>query len=40
VRLSQSSLWPDYEGRPSDVVELEIFEHWLEPIQLVANEKE
>ncbi|WP_433288246.1 SH3-like domain-containing protein [Pseudonocardia sp. CA-142604] len=40
VRLNQNSLWPDYEGRPSDVVELEIFEHWLEPIQLVANEKE
>ena len=30
VRLSQATLWPDYTGQPADVVELEIFEHWLE----------
>jgi hypothetical protein len=39
VRLSQSALWPDYDGRPSDVVELEIYEHWLEPVEVVANEE-
>jgi nitrile hydratase len=31
VRLNQSTLWPDYSGEPADVLELEIFEHWLEP---------
>jgi len=31
VRLSQATLWPDYTGGPDDVVELEIYEHWLEP---------
>ncbi|WP_308198050.1 SH3-like domain-containing protein [Saccharopolyspora soli] len=40
VRLSQSSLWPDYEGQPSDVLELEIYEHWLEPIPNTTNDEE
>jgi nitrile hydratase len=31
VRLSQRDLWPDYAGSPNDVLELEIYEHWLEP---------
>lgn len=31
VRLAQSELWPDYAESPSDVLEIEIFEHWLEP---------
>lgn len=31
VRLNQSALWPDYTGEPIDMLELEIFEHWLEP---------
>ena len=31
VRLDQSTLWPDYTGEPDDVLELEIYEHWLEP---------
>lgn len=31
VRLDQRSLWPDYAGEPADVLELEIYEHWLEP---------
>jgi hypothetical protein len=31
VRLNQNALWPGYTGEPADVLELEIFEHWLEP---------
>lgn len=31
VRLSQAELWPDYAGPASDTLELEIFDHWLEP---------
>jgi|TARA_R110002072_G_scaffold123048_9_gene258115 nitrile hydratase len=30
VRIAQSQLWPDYQGRPDDKLEIEIFEHWLE----------
>ena len=32
VRINQTTLWPDYAGGPDDVVELEIYEHWLEPV--------
>jgi len=31
VRLCQRDLWPEYAGAPDDVLEIEIFEHWLEP---------
>ena len=31
VRFSQRELWPDYRGAASDCVEVEIYEHWLEP---------
>ncbi|MEU3445441.1 SH3-like domain-containing protein [Streptomyces griseoincarnatus] len=31
VRIEQSDLWPDYDGQAGDVLELEIYEHWLEP---------
>ena len=30
VRFLQKEVWPDYQGRADDVVEVEIFEHWLE----------
>ncbi len=33
VRFRQRDLWPDYDGRPDDSVEVEIFEHWLEPAE-------
>lgn len=32
VRLRQRDLWPDYEGPAHDTLELEIYEHWLQPV--------
>ena len=31
VRLEQAALWPDGAENPKDSLEIEIFEHWLEP---------
>ena len=31
VRFAQRELWPDYRGPERDYLELEIYEHWLEP---------
>lgn len=31
VRFRQVDLWPDYAGPEGDVVEIELYEHWLEP---------
>lgn len=33
IRFRQSDLWPDYAGAADDTVEVEIYEHWLEPAQ-------
>ena len=31
VRIPQTDLWRSYEGSGGDCLEIEIFEHWLEP---------
>ena len=31
VRFLQKEVWPAYRGPAHDVIEMEIFEHWLEP---------
>jgi nitrile hydratase len=31
VRFRQKEVWPDYRGADSDVLEVEIYEHWLDP---------
>jgi nitrile hydratase len=31
VRFLQREVWPGYAGSPRDVVEVEIFQHWLDP---------
>jgi nitrile hydratase len=31
VRFAQRDIWPDYAGPERDYLELEIYEHWLEP---------
>lgn len=33
IRFRQRDLWPDYEGLGVDSLEIEIFEHWLEPVE-------
>ena len=32
VRFAQSQVWSNYNGRPGDTIDIEIFEHWLEPV--------
>jgi nitrile hydratase len=31
VRFRQSDVWPDYAGPPEDTIDVEIYQHWLEP---------
>lgn len=31
VRFVQNEIWPDYAGPARDVIEIEIYQHWLEP---------
>jgi nitrile hydratase len=31
VRFRQTELWPDYAGPAADTIEVEIYQHWLEP---------
>jgi nitrile hydratase len=31
VRFRQREVWPDYAGAERDYVEVEIYQHWLEP---------
>jgi nitrile hydratase subunit beta len=31
VRFRQREVWPDYAGRADDTIEIEIYQHWLEP---------
>ena len=33
VRLRQTDIWPDYTEDPRDTLEIEIYEHWLEPVE-------
>jgi hypothetical protein len=31
VRFPQRAVWTDYGGPPSDTIDVEVYEHWLEP---------
>ena len=33
VHFAQRDLWPDYAGPPQDTAVIDIYEHWLEPIE-------
>ena len=33
VRIPQNGLWEDYDGTTGDDLDIEIFEHWLEPTE-------
>ncbi len=32
VRFVQKDVWPRYQGPARDIIEMEIFEHWLAPV--------
>jgi nitrile hydratase len=31
VRFRQDQVWPDYAGSAGDSIDIEIYEHWLDP---------
>lgn len=31
VRFAQAEVWPDYAGSPADTIDIEVYQHWLEP---------
>ena len=31
VRFAQKDVWPGYAGPPDDTIDVELYEHWLEP---------
>lgn len=33
ISIPQADLWPNYQGNAADTLEVEIFEHWLDPTQ-------
>jgi hypothetical protein len=33
IRFAQPELWPDYAGSAGDTVDVEIYQHWLEPAE-------
>jgi nitrile hydratase len=33
VRFRQRELWPDYSGADRDTVDVEVYQHWLEPAE-------
>jgi nitrile hydratase len=33
VRFAQREVWPDYAGGSGDTVDVEIYQHWLEPAE-------
>jgi len=35
VRFMQTEVWPDYHGAESDTIDVEIYQHWLEPAEEV-----
>jgi len=37
VRFQQRAVWPGYAGRPQDTLDIEIYQHWLEPAPAAAR---
>ena len=33
VRFIQREIWPDYQGAAGDTVDIDLYEHWLEPVE-------
>lgn len=36
VRFKQTDLWTDYRGGPADTVDVDVYEHWLQPLPATA----
>jgi nitrile hydratase len=32
VRFMQREVWPDYQGPAHDTLDIDLYEHWLEPV--------
>lgn len=32
VEFSQIQVWPEYQGPASDMIHVDIYQHWLEPV--------
>lgn len=32
VRFVQSHVWPDYDGAAGDTINIDLYEHWLQPV--------
>jgi nitrile hydratase subunit beta len=33
VRFVQREVWPDYDGAADDTIDMDLYEHWLEPVK-------
>jgi nitrile hydratase len=33
VRFEQSHVWADYDGAPGDTIDIDLYEHWLQPVK-------
>jgi nitrile hydratase len=33
VRFVQSHVWPDYRGGANDTLDIDLYEHWLQPVK-------
>lgn len=31
VRFQQAQVWPDYQGPAGDTIDIDLYEHWLQP---------
>ena len=39
VRFAQKEVWPRYTGPDRDLIEMEIYEHWLEPAMAETSDE-
>ena len=34
VRFFQTAVWPHYQGDPRDTIDVEIYQHWLQAVEM------
>ncbi|MBV9863540.1 MAG: nitrile hydratase subunit beta [Alphaproteobacteria bacterium] len=37
IRFGQAAVWRDYAGPERDTIDVEIYQHWLEPVEPASN---